>query len=51
MSFGEEYSNFSTDMSMVTIFDQARKTEAQKSKAKNKATSKARGRSRNDVCT
>ena len=35
---------------MVTIFDQARKTEAKKSKAKSKATSKARGRSRNDVC-
>ena len=47
MSYGQEYGQFSTDMTQVTIFDQARSTEALRSKTKTKKTS--RGRTRSDV--
>ena len=43
----EEYGQFHTDMTQVTIFDQARSTEALRLKAKAKKT--GRGRSRSDV--
>ena len=48
MSHGEEYSDFQTDISQMTVFDQAQSTEALKLKAKNTKT--GRGRSRNGVC-
>ena len=47
MSYGEEYGDFLTDMTQVTIFDQARSTEAPRLKAKGKKA--GRGRSWSDV--
>ena len=47
MSYGQEYGQYSTDSTQFTIFDQARRTEALRSKEKTKKTS--RGRNRSDV--
>ena len=47
MLYGEEYGDFHTDMTQVTIFDQARSTEVLRLKAKAKKT--GRGRSQSDA--
>ena len=47
MSYGKEYGQFHTDMTQVTIFDQARSTEALR--LKTKAKKMGRGRSWSDI--
>ena len=47
MLYGQEYGQFSMDMTQLTIFDQARRTEALRSKTKTKKMS--RGRTQSDV--
>ena len=47
-TYGEEYGQFSTDMRQITIFDEARSSEALRLKTKGKSK-KVRGRSKVDV--